>query len=367
MNYKSAYSFIIIVALSFTFSCSPKKEEEKNAENPPVMLDENLQQVVSIDTVKIDHVLNVLNLSGKVTVDQENVVEIFPMFGGNVTDVRVELGDYVKKGDVLTIIKSSEVADYDKQKKEAESKMLIAQKNLEVANSMNQSGLMSQRDILVAEKELENAKADWKKINEVFSIYNIGDNSQYTVKSPVSGFVVEKNINREMQIRSDNNTEIFTISGLEDVWVLANVYESDISKVSAGNKVHITTPAYPDMTFDGTIDKVYNMLDSENKTMTVRIKLHNEKYLLKPGMFVSVNVVYSSNIGDAPCIDEQALIFENGKQFVIVTDATHQLSLKEVEVLARFDGKAALRSGLKDGEHVIVKNALLVYNVLSKH
>ena len=65
------------------------------------------------------------------------------------------------------------------------------------------------------------------------------------MKAPVSGFIVEKNINKEMQIRSDQNDEMFVISGLENVWVMADVYESDISKVHENAPVRITTLAYP--------------------------------------------------------------------------------------------------------------------------
>lgn len=76
-----------------------------------------------------------------------------------------------------------------------------------------------------------------------------------------------------MQIRSDQSEELFTVSGLENVWVMADVYESDISKVCAGDRVEITTLAYRNRSFGGTIDKVYQVLNDESKTMSVRIKL----------------------------------------------------------------------------------------------
>lgn len=75
----------------------------------------------------------------------------------------------------------------------------------------------------------------------MYSIYNITDPSTYVVKAPVSGFIIDKNINRDMQIRSDQGEEMFTISGLDDVWVMADVYEGDISKVKEGATVRITT------------------------------------------------------------------------------------------------------------------------------
>ncbi len=360
---KIPFILLTVSAMSL-FSC--RQVQQTDSKDDRMLLTDSLARKVSVDTVKMENVSSLLNLSGKVTFDQENVVEIFPMFGGNVTDVYVELGDFVRKGELLAAIKSSEVADYEKQQKEAESKLFIAQKNLDVANDMNQSGLMSQRDILVAEQELKNAKAESKKINEVFSIYNIGNNSQYTIKSPVSGFVVQKNINREMQLRSDNSTEIFIISGLSDVWILANVYESDISKVKAGNQVYITTPAYPDRTFNGSIDKVYNILDEESKTMSVRIKLKNDDYLLKPGMFARVKVTCGSETSLAPCVSQHALIFDSGKNYVVVVGKDKELAIREVSIKEQFDNRIAIAEGLQPGERVIGNNSLLIYSALKQ-
>ena len=76
-----------------------------------------------------------------------------------------------------------------------------------------------------------------------------------------------------MQIRSDQGEEMFTISGLDDVWVMADVYEGDISKIKRGLPFRITTLAYKDMEFTGTIDKVYHMLDRESKTMSVKSQI----------------------------------------------------------------------------------------------
>ena len=85
------------------------------------------------------------------------------------------------------------------------------------------SGMASERDVLQARQELGNAEAEEKRITEIFSIYHLAGKSLYIVKAPVSGFIVEKNINKEMQIRSDQNDEMFVISGLENVWVMADV------------------------------------------------------------------------------------------------------------------------------------------------
>lgn len=330
-----------------------------------LFLTDSLQNVVSVDTVHIHEVADELTLNGRVTFNQEQVARVFPIFGGTMTEVSAEIGDHVRKGDILAVIRSGEVADYEKQKKEAEQQLIIARRNLQSVQDMFASGMASERDVLQARQELSNAEAEEKRITEIFSIYHLAGKSLYIVKAPVSGFIVEKNINKEMQIRSDQNDEMFVISGLENVWVMADVYESDISKVHENAPVRITTLAYPGKEFTGKIDKVYNMLNDESKTMNVRVKLTNENYLLKPGMFTNVSVISRSSDKQLPRIDSHALVFENGKNFVVTVDADGKLAVKEVEVYRQLSKECYLSSGVQEGDRILNKNVLLVYNALN--
>lgn len=330
-----------------------------------LFLTDSLRNVVSVDTVHIHEVADELTLNGRVTFNQEQVARVFPIFGGTVTEVSAEIGDHVRKGDILAVIRSGEVADYEKQKKEAEQQLVIARRNLQSVQDMFASGMASERDVLQARQELGNAEAEEKRITEIFSIYHLAGKSLYLVKAPVSGFIIEKNINKEMQIRSDQNDEMFVISGLENVWVMADVYESDISKVHENAPARITTLAYPGKEFTGKIDKVYNMLNDESKTMNVRVKLTNENYLLKPGMFTNVSVISRSSDKQLPRIDSHALVFENGKNFVVTVDAAGKLAIKEVEVYRQLSKECYLSSGVQEGDRILNKNVLLVYNALN--
>ncbi|WP_455584942.1 efflux RND transporter periplasmic adaptor subunit [Bacteroides sp.] len=345
-------------------ACAGPTENSKEI-SQELFLTDSLKSVVSVDTVHLYDVTDELTLNGRVTFNQEQVARVFPIFGGTVTDVYAEIGDHVRKGDVLATIRSGEVADFEKQKKEAEQQLIIARRNLQSVQDMFTSGMASERDVLQARQELNNAEAEEKRITEIFSIYHLAGQSLYQVKAPVSGFIVEKNINKEMQIRSDQNDEMFILSGLENVWVMADVYESDISKVHENAPVRITTLAYPDRTFTGKIDKVYNMLNDESKTMNVRVKLTNEDYLLKPGMFTNVYVQNRVSGKQLPRIDSHALVFENGKNYVVTVDTGNKLSIKEVEVYRQLSKDCYLSSGVSEGERILNKNVLLVYNALN--
>ena len=275
-----------------------------------------------------------LTLNGRVTFNENQVAHVYPMFGGTVTELKAEIGDFVRKGDVLAVIRSGEVADYEKQLKEAEQQLLLARRNMDATQDMYASGMASDKDVLQAKQELTSAEAEERRI-------------------------------KDMQLRPDQSEELFTISGLSDVWVMADVYESDISKVSEDASVRISTLAYPDKMFVGTIDKVYHLLNSESKTMNVRIKLKNEEYLLKPGMFTNVSVKCKADGTSMPRIDAHALVFEGGKNYVVVVEPDQRLQVKEVDVYKQLSKECYIRSGLSEGDRVLNNNVLLVYNALN--
>ena len=357
---------IFLLGLFFPLLCNcSAPAEQTDTTNGGIFLTDSLKQVVTIDTVSIQEVTMELTLNGRVTFNQEQVARVYPIFGGTVTEVHAETGDYVQKGEVLAVIRSGEVADYEKQQKDAAQQVLTARRAMDATQDMYVSGIASERDMLQAKQELAAAEAEDKRVKEVFSIYHLLGNSFYQVKSPVAGFIVNKNISKDMQIRSDQSEELCTVSGLEKVWVMADVYESDISKVCAGDRVEITTLAYRNRSFGGTIDKVYQVLNDESKTMSVRIKLQNKDYLLKPGMFTYVKVSWLVSEERMARIDPHSLVFENGKNYVVAVDGDGSLQVKEVEIYKRSDKECYLRSGVTGGDKILNKNVLLVYNALN--
>ena len=99
--------------------------------------------------------------------------------------------------------------------------------------------------------------------------------------------------------------------------------------------------------------------------MNVRIKLKNDDYLLKPGMFTNVTVRCKVEGTTMPRIDSHALVFEGGKNYVVTVDSEQRLQVKEVDVYKQLSKECYIRSGLSDGDRVLNKNVLLVFNALN--
>ena len=354
----------LVAAPALLSSCNQAEGNTTDHLNQEFCLSDTIAAMIKVDTAHLQPVESLLKLSGKVTFDDQKVFRIYPLVGGFVQDVKVELGDFVQKGQTLAVLKSGEVAEFEQQLSEAQSQLRLAQKNLDVADDMFKAGLVSEKDLVAAQQEKKNAEASLKRIKEIFHIYSIGKNSDYIVKAPASGFIVEKKINADMQVRPDNSDNIFTISNMNEIWVLANVYESDIAKVKVGYDVDVTTLSYPDKVFKGKIDKIFNVLDPSTRVMKVRVRLENASYDLKPEMFANVLVRYPED-RQLVAVPANAVIFDRSKNFVMIYNKRCDVDTREIDVYQTVGNTAYIKGGLKDGEKVISKYQLLVYDALN--
>ncbi len=358
---KVSIKYIALFSIVLLVSCKEKKKEEKSKGN---CLSDTLGKMIMTSVVHKELVYDQLKLSGLVNVNDAKMIKVFPLVGGQVQTVLVELGDYVKKGQILAVLKSAEAAEIQKDIIGDSSRVETTAKNLQVAKDMYNSGLLSEKDFIQAKNDYKRAIAEYDRSVEIYDIYSLGKNSKYIIRSPMDGFIVTKDVNPGMELRSDNQSNIFTISNLSDVWVLANVYESDIPKIKVDYPVTIQTVAYPDQVFSGKIDKVYNVIDPDSKVLKVRIALQNPGLLLKPGMFATILV---KHISDQKMISvpSEGVIFDNNKNWLMVYKSPCEIETREVDVHSVIDNRAYINEGVIEGEKVITKYQLLVYNAFN--
>ncbi len=360
--FKNIFLFSSFPALMLIFSaCSePKAEVQK----PKYVIADSLLKTLQIDSVMSCPLVNSLRLTGKVSFNEEKVNRIFPMLSGVITDVNVQLGDYVTKGEKLGIIRSGEMAGYGSDLVTSNTNLLIAKKNMDAAEDMYKSDLMSEKDFITAQQMYKQAQAQLTRSSEVLQINGGNTQGRFIVRAPISGFIVDKQVNSNMAIRNDNSSSLFTISDLKNVWVIANVYESNITQVRVGDDAEVTTLSYPGRVFKGKVDEILNVLDPTNKVMKIRIVMPNEDYALKPEMFASVNVINQKN-SDALCIPSSALIFDQSQYFVLVYKSASDVRIAPVQIISTNADKSYITGDVKEGDRVIASNAILIYEAMN--
>lgn len=349
--------------LIFT-NCS--QEAKIETQKQPFCISDTMMKKIELDTAKVTPVENEITLSGKITFDEGKVIKVYPLAGGNIYEVKTELGDYVEKGEVLASIQSSDIAMLEKDFEVAKSNLVIAEKNMDVAQELYKSGYGTEKEFITAQKEYQKAESELNRIKEVLNLFGKSDKkANYVIRAPISGFIVEKNVNSDMQIRQDHADHLFTISDLKQVWVMANVYESDISRVRIGYKAAVTTLSYPDKVFYGKIDKIFNMIDPQERVMKVRVKLENPGYMLKPEMHAQVTVGYQEEAMEKVTIPTKSLIFDNNKNFVMVYNDRCDIGTREVNVYRSGKIVTYLQSGLSPGDRIICRSQLYIYDALN--
>jgi cobalt-zinc-cadmium efflux system membrane fusion protein len=354
---------LLPLAAAVAFSCNDP--DKKNAgEKDKYTIPDSVMRTLQIDTVHTEPLENSITLTGKVGFNEDQVVPIFPMVSGNVQEIKVNLGDYVKKGQVLAVIRSSEMAGFSNDLVNAETNVNIAEKTLEKTKDMYHSGLASLTDSLTAEVGYQQAKSELNRVKRVLNINGGNTQGDYVVRSPINGFIVQKLVTNNMVIRGDNNTNLFTISDLHNVWIQANVYESNISLVHTGDRVDVSTLAYPGRIFKGRVDKILNVLDPTNKVMKVRIVLANPDYLLKPEMYASITVTNKEN-RQALSIAKEALIFDHSQYYVLIFGGPADVRITPVQVINTVGDRTFIATGLNSGDRVIASQAILIYEALN--
>ena len=305
-----------------------------------------------------------LSLTGKVNFNENAVARVFPLAGGFVEELTAEIGDFVQKGQTLAIIRSPEIAGFIQENEAAQSRLQVSEKNAAVTKALYETGNASEVQLINDLKELDRAKGEAARAEEVLRLYGASGRSSYAIRSPMSGFVIQKNISLNMELRTEDISPAFVVGSLDEVWVMANLYESEIAMVKVGQPVTITTIAYPDRAYSGKIDKIFNTMDPASRVLRARITLLNKDNALKPEMFAQINVHFEGPEVKI-CIPARAIIFDKGRHFVMVYYADDHIETREVNIYQELNGEVYLEGGLHAGEKVMTKYQLLVYDALN--
>ena len=356
--------YIIPVLITSALLSCGKKEEAKPQSKKGFELSNTMLSSISLAKVEKRNIEDQYNFYGKISADKNSYIDVYPLVGGNVLSVNAELGDYVKKGQVLATIRSTELAEVQKDVSDAKTDLVVAQNNLRVAKEMFEGKLTTEREVLEARSVLQKAQDQLQRATAVSTVYNVKKGNIYSVVAPISGYIVQKNINKDMQLRSDRSENIFDVANTTNVWAIMNVNESDIDKISLGMKAQVSTLSYPDKVFDGKIDKIFKIIDPETNAMQARVVLDNAGGLLIPESKATIKVSSSEDV-TALTVPSKAVIFDDNRSFVVVFKSRTDIKVKEIKILKQVGEVTYVGGGLSEGEEVITNNQLLIYRSLN--
>ena len=258
---------------------------------------------------------------------------IVPQTAGRIVKINVEIGDRVRKGQVL--------AEIDKaQLQQAQLQLSNAAVELERLRALYEAGGLSKSDLDAIELQYNVAKTQ---------VDNLIENT--TLLSPIDGVITARNYDAgDMYAMS---APIFTVEQIKPVKLLVGVSESDYSKVKKGDKVTVKADAFADLTFDGKVERIYPTIDPATRTFTMEVVVPNNYSTLRPGMFARVTVNFGVNknvvIPDVAVVKQQG----SGERFVYVLNEDGTVSYQKIELGRRMGTEYEVLSGLTDSAKVV--------------
>jgi cobalt-zinc-cadmium efflux system membrane fusion protein len=284
--------------------CNGKPSDPKN-EAPPAAV---VQTDTDVNLVHVDHpeqftlvaatshaATSTIQVTGTVNPDISRTVPVISIASGRVVDVHARIGDYVKKGQLLMDVQSTDVSGAFGQYLKAVNDERLAQVQLNRAKILNEKGAIPNSQVEIAQNAEDDAKAALSASEEQLRVLGVDKNhpaATVKVYAPTSGYIIAQNVTAAgaAGVTFAGSANAFTIADLSHVWIICDVYENNLPLVHLGQKADIRLTAYPDRVLTGVVSDIGAVLDPQIRTAKVRIQVDNPNTLMRVGMFATATI-----------------------------------------------------------------------------
>ncbi len=341
---------------------------ESKADTPGLFtIPQDQMSHVQVVTVEPSKLTRTLRLTGAVAYNAFNTTPVITQVGGPVARILVVPGVRVKRGQPLLEVSSPDYSLLLASYLKAKDSFRVADKNYDRAKDLFEHHAIADRDLLQAESDRIQARADLSAAEEGMKILGIPKpedlekspiSAQIPLLAPISGEIVERLVSPG-QVLQAGTTQAFTISDMSTVWVLANVYQGDLAYVKNGDPATITTDSYPDK-FSGKISFLSPALDPTTRTLQARIVVDNPGGKLKKDMYC-VATITAGTIANAIAVPDSSILRDDENQpFVYLAAGSNQFGRQQVEIGQSENGKTQILKGLSPGEKVVGNGSLFL-------
>ena len=329
------------------------------------------QQMAHVEVVPVqkENLPRTLRLTGAVAYNAFLTTPVFAAIGGPVHEILVAPGQLVHKGEPLLTVTSPDYSAARSAYLKARDAYALADKLYNRAQDLFSHGAIAQADLEQAESARTQAHADLESAADTLRALGLNDpeniaknpvqsTAEIPVIAPVGGEIVERLVGPG-QLLQGGATQCFTISDTSSVWVLVNVYQSDLGFVRIGQAVEISTDSYPEK-FHGKISYIAPGLDSTTRTLQARIVTQNPAKKLKKDMYVTASVRAAAwqNVLTVP--DAAVLRDTENEPFVYIQTGATEFARRQVTLGDSNNGRVQLKSGVKEGERVAGNGSLFL-------
>jgi len=377
---------LILGLLYFYFATAvpTSAEQPENADKDPFVAVEIAPDVQKAIGIKAEPVMSLVPLNrktanGQIEAIPADTAAVNAPLAGRVLTLLAQKGQRVNKNQALAIIDSPEirqlaiesqrlVAQNKAAEAQAQAKVDLAMRNYEREKTLFTLKISSQKDYQTAEAdlkqteaELQTAKAQTKLSGALLAsrLAQLGQSirgtaeGRVTLYAPISGIVLDQFVTPGEAL--EPGKPLFKLIDISNVWATAQIYEKDLLHARVGQQIEIRTPAYPGRTFQGTILNIDPVVDPATRTLAIRAAITNPGSLLKPQMFVTIDLV-ESRAGRSYFVPTESVVTIQGRQSVFIKEGDKFIPTP-VEIGDTQDNLIEINSGLQLGQYVVTQRA----------
>lgn len=308
-----------------------------------------------------------VTLPGEIAVNADRLAHLTPRVSGTVTEVKGQLGQRVRKGEVLAVLQSNELSEISRDARAANAHLKLSQANFDRLDELYKQGVVALKEQLAAKTELEEAKIAAESANQMVALASEGGvGANYTLKAPIDGTILEKHVTLGEVLKGESVA--FVLADLSSVWVELTVYAKDLARIDVGQSVRVRADGIDDPA-TGTIEFLGAVASTESRSSHARVVLTSPGPRWRPGLFVSADVAVNTEQVDI-VVPAEAVQTVEGKSVVFVEDGEHfevrEVTPKHTGLDKEGKPVVGLALGLAKGERYVAKNAFVLKAELGK-
>lgn len=316
-----------------------------------------------------------LTVAGRIALDPRKDAVVSAWIAGQVDSIAVRPGEVVKRGQRLAQVQSPELGVAVAAFRTAKARDDAADARLARLKRLVADGVSSEAQVLEAEADHAEAEGAMEAAEERLRVLGVsldiaaphsGEHfpSRVPVRSPIAGKVLTADAGVGANV--EPGQPLFHVGDLDEVWLLLDIYERDLSVTREGQTVRFTVQAWPKDTFEGTVAQVGDWIEPEARTVEVRVLVANPGHKLKPNMFANAELSVGANAETGVVLPSAAVMELGGSDVVFIEEDPGHYAATPVVVAERSASKVRLETGVTLGDRVVVDGAFALKSELEK-
>ncbi|HEX9163849.1 MAG TPA: efflux RND transporter periplasmic adaptor subunit, partial [Thermoanaerobaculia bacterium] len=322
-------------------------------------------QVVSLSTFQ-----RTINTTGTVAFNQNRSTQVLSPISGPVARILAAIGTRVSRGQALALVASPDFAAAVSALRKAEATARNARRIATLDDQLFKNDAIARRDLEQAQTDAVNAEADRDSAIQQLRSLGVDENTITAIRdnrpvenlggvirSPINGTVVEKLVSPG-QLLQAATTPTFTVADLSSVWVMANVFDTDLPSVHIGDPADVVTGS--GVTLHGRVDYIAAIVDPTTRAVSVRLDVPNPGEVLKRDLYVRV-AIHSQTETQGVVVPVSAVMRdEENLPYVFVAKAGGGFDRRPVSLGSRMGDTQQITGGLQPGESIVVEGGLFL-------